>query len=249
MSDEAVIFTSNLPCDQALIQELGTAAIPVPLEFGDACFWGNSGVEEALRICVERKKLNDMSSCIRDGRYLFQAQRAKEAGFDVLILALEGRVKPSTFDGQVLTPGWDHEKGRKGWIPLIPPVQYSRWCQFLFELSYFAGIQIVRSDDVRETAVIIKALWVNFQQSPDKHNSLHQIFKPSAVGAIPLVRPSLLKRMAFELEGIGWERADAVAKHFKSVADMVQADAKEWVKIDGVGKLTAQKAVVALNNA
>jgi len=248
MSDEPVLFTSNLPCDQALIQELGTAAIPVPLEFADVAFWGNSGEEEALRICVERKRLNDMSSCIRDGRYLFQAQRAKEAGFDVLILALEGRVKPSFADGQVLTPGWDHELGRKGWIPLIPSVQYSRWCQFLFELSYFAGIQVVRSDDVRETAIIIKALWVNFQQPPDKHNSLHQIFKPSAAGAISLIQPSLLKRMAFELEGIGWERAGAVAKHFKSVAEMVDADVGQWQMIDGIGKLTAKKAVLALNN-
>jgi len=248
MTDEPVLFTSNLPNDQDLIAALGSAAFPVPLEFADVAFWGNSGGEEALRVCIERKRLNDMASCIRDGRYLFQAQRAKEAGFDVLILVLEGRVKPSPFDGQVLTPGWDHELGRKGWIPLIPTVQYSRWCQFLFELSYFAGIHVVRSEDVRETAIIIKALWVNFQQSPDKHNSLHQMFKPPAAGAIPLVRSSLLKRMAFELDGIGWERADAVAKHFKSVAEMVHADAKEWMKVDGVGKLTAQKAVVALNN-
>jgi len=31
------------------------------------------------------------------------------------------------------------------------------------------------------------------------------------------------------------------------VSEMVHADAKEWAKIDGVGKLTAQKAVAALN--
>jgi excinuclease UvrABC nuclease subunit len=38
-----------------------------------------------------------------------------------------------------------------------------------------------------------------------------------------------------------------VAKHFDTVAHMVEADVGEWVKIPGIGKTTAARVVDALH--
>ena len=107
------------------------------------------------------------------------------------------------------------------------------------------GVIVKKSRDVRETAAIIRALWDNFQRPPSAHNSLHAIYKTPA-DTVLLVPPSLVRRVASELPGIGWQRSQVVAEHFPSVEAMVAAGVKEWSKLDGIGKKTAEKVVSAL---
>lgn len=244
-----VIFTSDLPNDQDMIKALGSCAIPVPLPCGDCAFFGVSDSSEHLRICVERKKLGDLAQCINDGRYLAQAITAKEAGFDILCLIVEGESRSSPEDGLLETPVWGINpntlKRAEIWQPVKPTITYSRFDQYLTELDYLVGIVVKRSRDVHETASIIKALWDNFQTPPSQHNSLHQIFTPSPE-RVQLVRPNLVRRVAKELPGIGWDRSGEVARHFASVKEMVEADVKEWQTIEGIGKKLAAGAVNAL---
>ncbi len=56
----------------------------------------------------------------------------------------------------------------------------------------------------------------------------------------------MLRRVAKELPGIGWERSLAVEKHFVSVLAMMLAKSPEWEKVDGIGKTLAQKIVKAI---
>ena len=51
-----------------------------------------------------------------------------------------------------------------------------------------------------------------------------------------MTNPSLLRRVAKELPGIGWERSLLVESHWKSIRDMVNATPEEWTQIDGIGK-------------
>jgi len=233
-----------------MIQALGSLAIPMPSLFTDVCFSGVGDNDASLIVAVERKKIGDLCSCILDGRFLFQAQVCKEMGCDVLCLIVEGACRPSPDDGLLEIPVWGiNTRGRRAeiWKPIIPAMMYSRFCQYLFELSYLAGIFVFRSRDVRETAAILKSLWDNFQTPPNQHQSLHQMFvAPNPGGTVELVRPGLVRRMAKELDGVGWKLSKVVAAHFATPKEMCEADVKEWMSMDGIGKVTAEKVVRSL---
>jgi len=245
------VYCSNLPNDQDMIKALGSIAMPLPL-FTDVCFSGVGDNDSQLVIACERKKIGDLCQCINDGRFLFQMQSCKEAGADVLVLIVEGDCRPNPDDGLLEVPIWrqyvnvgGYYKRRQEWEPVKPTMTYSRFDQYLTEVMYLAGVIVKRSGDVRETAAIIKALWDNFQTPSSQHNSLKQIFKPP-VPTVQLVRPSLVRRVAAELPGIGWDRSETVSEHFFTVRAMVEAGVKEWTSLDGIGKKTAEKAVLAL---
>lgn len=240
-----VIYCSNLPNDQDMIQALGSAAIPAPIKFGDCFFFGVGDSDELLRVCVERKKVRDMASCIISGRYLNQLQSAKDEGkMDVLALVIERRYRPSPTDGLLEVLGYDKERGRSGWIPVVPEITFSRFDQYLTELQYLVGIIVKYAENVRETAAVIKALWDNFQTAPSDHQSLKVFYKPTL--SVLLHKPSIVRRVAAELPGIGWERSRVVAEHFPTVKAMCDAGESDWIELDGVGKKTAERVVRAL---
>ncbi|MGR3295844.1 MAG: helix-hairpin-helix domain-containing protein [Candidatus Bathyanammoxibius sp.] len=241
------IYTSNLANDQDMIRALGSIAVPIPL-FTDACFTGVGDNDTSLLIGVERKKIGDLCQCLHDGRLMFQFQVSKEAGCDVLCLIVEGDCRPNPDDGVLEIPVWGINtklKRAQHWTPVLPTTTYSRFDQYFTELDYLAGVIVKRSRNVQETAAIIKALWLNFQTAPADHNSLKRIFKPPAP-TVQLVRPSLVRRVAIELPGIGWKLSGVVAAHFQSVREMVEAGVERWAALDGIGKKTAAKVVQAL---
>lgn len=251
----ASLYVTEMRNDADLFRALGSMATRVPLSHGDVVFFGVKEDGEPLRVCVERKRIGDLVNSILGGRYLYQAQSAHSAGFDVLCLILEGTFRPGPDTGMVevprmrsmMTPGSLRPRVRRSWEPIQPGISYSRFDQYLTELDYLAGIIVKRSQSVRETAAIVKALWLNFQTSPSKHQSLHQIYSPPMGQVDLLARPGLVRRVAKELDGVGWERSRAVAKRFRSVREMVDASMGEWMEIEGIGKVTAQKAVSSLN--
>lgn len=232
-----------------MIKALGSCAIPIPLPVGDCAFFGVGDNDSPLRVCVERKKIGDIVQCINDGRYLHQAQLAKEAEFDVLCLIVEGATRANPDDGLLEIPVWGINprtmKRAEIWQPVKPTMTYSRFDQYLTELDYLVGIIVKRSRDVHETVSIIKALWDNFQTPPSEHQSLHSIFK-RPIGVVSLVMPSLVRRVASELDGIGWTRSKAVSEKFRSVRELANADVSEWREVDGIGKKTAERVVEQL---
>jgi len=240
-----IVYCSDLPNDQDMIEALGSVAIPIPIPHGDVAFIGIDDNGEPLRICVERKKVPDMVSCVLTDRYLNQVQLAKDAGFQVFCLILEGRYRPAPADGLLEIPGYDRERDRAGWKPTAIAITFSRLDQYLTELQSLAGIIVKHTENVRETAAVIKALWTFYQKSPDDHQSLKKIYKPKPPGVL-LSRPSFIRRVAAELKGVGWEKSKAIVEHFSSVREMVNADEDEWMKVPGVGKKMAREIVASL---
>jgi len=248
-----VIYTSDLPNDQDMIKALGSTAAPVNL-FTDACF---SSVDNKV-VAVERKKIGDMASCVLDGRFLFQMQNCKEAGADYLCLILEGRYRRNPEDGLLEIPVWGFnprtQKRAEVWEPVRPAMQFSRFDQYLTELQRDVGIIVKHTENVRGTADTILALYQNFQTPINRHQSLNQVFKPAAP-SVQLVKPSLVRRVASELDGIGWEWSKVVTDRFKSVRDMVEADVDVWAGLEKVsengkkrrlGKKTAERVFSSL---
>lgn len=244
-----MIYTSSLPNDQDMIRALGGMAMPVPLDIGDCCFSGVGADELPIVVAVERKKIGDLAQCVLDGRYLAQAQKSVSLGADVLVLVVEGIVRPNPDDGLLEIKVWGVDprtlRRREFWRPVKPTTTYSRFDQYLTELDHLLGVMVKRTVDVRETAAVIKALWSSFQRPPDGHQSLKTIYRPQPQRAL-LVKPSLVRRVASELPGIGWERSAAVAEQFRSVQEMVEASLDDWIGIEGIGPVTAGKVMTAL---
>jgi len=61
------------------------------------------------------------------------------------------------------------------------------------------------------------------------------------VSGLLLKPPSLVRRVAKELPGIGWERSLLVEETFDSVRTMVNAPLEQWLEIEGIGKGIATK--------
>lgn len=238
------VFTSNLPNDADLIKALGSAAVPMRL-FTDVSFSGVNDSSDNILVAIERKKIGDFSSCIQSGRLMQQIQVCKETECEVMIVVLEGTCRSNPDDGLLEVPIW--RLGQRGkrtqvWIPIKPTMTYNRFSQYLFELSYLAGVFVLRSADVRETASIVLALWDFFQTPPNGHHSLHQIFS-APLGSIELMQPNLVRRVANQIPGLGWSRSKIAANHFTTVKSMVNADVKEWSSLEGIGVKTARRVV------
>lgn len=124
------IYCSGLPNDQDMIKALGSLAVPIPIAFGDAVFWGASDTDEPIRVCIERKKIGDLAQCIITGRYLHQAQSAKGAGMDVLCLIVEGpQIRSNPDDGLLDMLVWGINprtlKHSQIWEQVKPAITYS----------------------------------------------------------------------------------------------------------------------------
>jgi ERCC4-type nuclease len=242
---EPCLFCTNEPNDADLVRTLGLSAVAVPL-FTDCCF---SSVDEKL-VAIERKKIGDMASCVLSGRFLSQMQKCKSAEADYLVLILEGAMRSNPDDGLLEVPTWgiNIRTGRRAeiWTPVKPTMMHSRITQYLLELQLLAGILVFQTRDVQQTAAVILSLYTFFQKPMDAHSSLKQ-FYTERPPQVTLVRPGLVKRVAKELDGVGWTRAGDVAEHFGSVQEMINAPESEWKKVPGIGKRIAKSIVLSVS--
>ncbi len=241
-----MLFVTTATNDDDLARVLGSSVIRASVP-SDVCFWG-CGDDDVLSVAVERKKIGDLCQCINDGRLLHQAQTAHAEGIAVYCLVAEGSIRANPDDGLLDLSVWGvNRSGKRAevWQPVRPTTTYSRFDQFLTELDWLVGVVVKRSRDVYETPAIVRALYANFQTPPDHHQSLHKMFEPPQ-GTVELVRPGLVRRVAKELPGIGWERSRAVAGRFGSVQEMVGAGIVDWEQVPGIGRKTAEKVVAAL---
>jgi len=246
LTNNPIIFCTDESNDADLVKALGSIAIPVPLPCGDVLFYGVGDNVEPIKVIIERKHVPDLASSIITGRYLHQVQLATEDGkADILVLILEGRYRPAPADGLLEIPGYDRERDRAGWKPTAVAITFSRFDIYLTELEYLAGIIVKHTENVRETAAVIKSLWTFYQKPPDDHQSLKAFYKSKPSGVL-LSKPSFIRRVAAELPNVGWERSKVIAERFPTVKAMVDADVADWMELSGIGKKTAEKIVRAL---
>jgi len=131
----------------------------------------------------------------------------------------------------------------RDWAPHRSYIEYKRVDSYLDELWYYAGVVVKRSHTAKETVDQVVDLYKLFQAPPEEHNSLKQFYTPLLPTLDLWERPNLVRRVAKELKGVGWERSKAVAKRFGSVWEMCDASEREWAEIEGIGDKTAKSAV------
>jgi ERCC4-type nuclease len=210
------------------LRKLLTPVIVMAIPYGDVIFNGRDG-DKVMRFCVERKKWGDLCQCIDDGRQLNQMRGAYENGFDRYVLVVEGGYKVA---------GGNLYYRRRGYVDSGMP--WTRIQAYLDELHYFTGVQVKHTSTARETAQAINNLH-DLMQSRD-HNSLKKFYSPP-VTPVLMRKPGIVRRVAKEFMGIGWDRSLAVEKQFPTLREMVNAGVEEWMEVEGIGKNIAYSVV------
>jgi len=251
-----MIYLTTAPNDADLIPIFGDICDPIPIPYGDFNFEGKWWENEPIWVWGERKKIGDMVTCIQSsGRLLRQVQDAKEAGFSQFFIIFEAIFRCSPINGAIQT------RRGKNWVdyhinPTNPDslvVPYKRVVDFLNQLDYYCGIRYRITAGPRDTVRKVLDLYQMFQTAPEDHGSLKQ-FETTADpgGAAFLTKPGLVRRVAKELDKVGWDRSKGFELEFENLADMCrvigEGDVKRLQKVQGVGKGIAQSILDEAHN-
>lgn len=217
------------------ILKLGVKAYRDILPGGDYCFEGQ-GPEGRCLVGIERKKLDDILNCIKDGRFSGHQQPEMKLMYRFRILIVEGVYKADrNGDLMRMVPG--------GWKPVSfgnRRILYSHISRYLISVTLTGGTCVMRSRDGEETARLIVDTFHWFQKPWDNHVSQQQFHTP----ALPqFSKPKYCRRAAAALGEIGVKYSEAAEKLFKIAPNMMRASEADWMQIKGIGPKTAQKIV------
>lgn len=209
------------------------------LDFADIMFFGN-GPAGTISVGIERKVMSDLISSMTSGRLCGHQLPGLLSCYNYIWIIVEGIWRTSPTDGliQMYThTGWkdynhDHRFHKTSYI-----------IKYLLSLSIMGNVRIWFTTSPKETVQFVTSLysWWNDKEY-EEHTSLMQEHEPE----INFIKPSLLKRLAKELEGIGKKKAKLVDNKFGSPLEMCLADEKTWQEIPGIGKKLACKIVESL---
>lgn len=225
------------------LADLLSNSVIVEMEYGDAAIVGN-GPEGAVSIGVERKKVPDLLQSIASGRLAGHQIPGMLNEYYKTYLIVEGLWRGNIYDGglEVWKHGrWMRENHGRKWRAV------DIW-GFLTTMEQL-GISIRCTSNMAETCQIIEYLYKWWSKPWDKHKSHMAMHSMPIAEHASLVSktPSLKRMIAKELPKIGSDRSEAVDAYFRSVKEMINAEESEWVKIPGIGKVTAKMVVEAVN--
>jgi|SRR5579863_6880545 len=207
------------------------------LPFADAAFEGY-GPNGTLYVGIERKRIRDMLNSIDSARYSEVQMVGMKKLYGLSVLIVEGVWKPDNPTGYLMEC-----LEALVWRPLRNPqklILYSKLFNYLIGVQ-LSGVVVIRSRDIEETAFQIVSLYQYFQKKWEDHTSLlevHKLALPSLNGS-----PSLVRRWASDLEGIGVKHSQDAEKVFKSPINLARADERDWMRIAGIGYKTASQIV------
>ena len=206
------------------------------LPFADCTFLGSGPGGKPIKVGIELKRLSDALGSMQSGRFAGHQLPGLTKNFDRIYVIIEGMYRPGP-EGELQHlrgRGWKTAKwgNTRGWM-------YSALDNWLTTLSEIPHLTIKRTTSEKETAWVILN-W--YRWWTDKKYEQHR----SSVGfdgsGMPnIMAPGIVRRIAAQFPGIGWEKSGAVAGKFKTVRDLVDADPSEWIEIDGIGKILANR--------
>jgi ERCC4-type nuclease len=205
------------------------------LEYGDAAMAGQSPYDT---IGVEIKKVRDALQCMCDGRFAGHQLPGLIKTYEAVWLVIEGHFNVS-FDTRQMTVSGKHGLQHPLKLGKTRTFQYRSFDHWLMTLEIKGGVRVKRTASRCETAQFLTDLQTWFDKPLDRHRS-HLAFHEVRPDAALLVPMSPVIKVAKELPGIGWQRAQVVGKHFDNVRQMMGAPVDEWEQIDGIGPTMAR---------
>lgn len=223
------------------LQAMGVAIKSEMLEFGDAAFEGN-GPQGRVSVGIERKRIGDLLNSIRSKRFSGHQLPGLVHSYDYAWLFVEGSYRPNPQTAVLEHPRggtWEeihYGKGR-GYM-------YAELDKWLTSIQVRTPVMVRRSFNRYETAIMIVDLYEWFQKAWDDHHAHVGVYNHNE-SVMPLKVP-LARRVACQLEKIGWEKSALVSRAFPTVLDMAIATEQEWANIPGIGKVLSKRIVAEL---
>ena len=232
------------------------------LEFGDFNFVGyHPWTKEEILIGVERKVIDDFIHSMTSNRLTRQATGMVEI-YPFRYILIEGNYR-SDEEGNLLISTWNNlDKAKQrpdgsymetrnwkyyrfGGLRGGRPMSYGKFQSYLYSIQNIAGLELIRTEDINDTAQALKYLH-QWWQKPE-HTSLGiDGLGDVDVTASPLglsIGRTLLKTYIHKIPGIGEKKIGPIAKHFRSIGKMILATPQQWAEIPGIGEATAQRIV------
>lgn len=221
-----------------LTTRLGVKSELGDLEFGDVAFEGH-GPKGTISVGIERKTLHDLLNCIDDSRLSGHQLIGLKQMYDVRVLMVEGHWKPHDPQGLMMEGfnngcSWGYVSHRS------QRTMYAKAYRYLISVS-LSGVIVTHTRDLFHSAFNICEWFHYFQKPWGGHTSLQELQKIN----IPTLqsKPSLTRKWATDLEGIGVKLGAEAEKVFKRPITLANADELEWLRVPGVGVKTAQSIV------
>lgn len=215
------------------------------LTFGDFMFMG-CGPDGPISIGIERKTVPDLRDSFITGRLSAHQIPGLLNTYTRTYLVIEGRMKVDPKTGALMTWGRKWDSKRSGWVQDVgAQVTYRSVMGFLNTLENYCGIRLRFTENEVATARLVNDLHTWWSKGWEEHTSMH-MFNSASEYHVGMKRPSVMRKIAADLPGIGWKRSEAVEKKFGSVRRMVNAAPEEWVEIDGIGKGIAKTVTEAV---
>lgn len=208
---------------------------------GDFCFSGNGAKGPSL-FGIERKTIKDMLSSKRTGRFSGEQLPKMIDQYDYRFLVVEGEYRTNWQTGLIEIRGYDPETRKYGWKTLLIGKQHFLGLEldsYLNELDAHVPIKIRHTQDFPATVEYVLGLAHTYNKPWDRHTAYAAIHTPEPY--VMIEKASTVRRVAYSLAGVGWVRSGAAEARFHTVAEMVAADAGDWAKLDGFGKVLSQK--------
>lgn len=225
------------------LKRLGVRAELCRLEFGDVAFVGNGPSGSVVHTGVEVKTVTDVLNCINDGRFAAHQLPGLLQTYDQVWLLVEGRWRPSQ-EGLL-------ELYRKGFWGRsfqnrTTPFMYKTLDSWLMTMEIKAGIRYRKVDDRAEAVRFLACLYHWWTSKEYDQHRAHLALRNN-VPAAQFRKPSLIRNIAAQLPGVGWDRSKACEQHFDSVRQMICAGPQDWAKVPGIGKTIAKRLYDALS--
>lgn len=231
------------------LKQLGIPAEHKHLDYGDVQVVGRGEGDRPVLIGVEIKAIGDLLSCIVDKRFVGGQLGGLLTTYEIAYLLIEGVITVSPARELLLLKkdgeSWKWKKapfGERPWtFEGITSWQHS---------VARSGVRIVQTCDRRATAAWIASLHTNWSKPWEDHRTLiGRLLKPLEAGENALQTydaPPQMQVAACLARGIGWEKALAAVKVFKSIKRMIHAPASAWAAVPGIGRTLAARVVAEI---
>ncbi len=225
-----------------LFAPYGIKPLVTRLEFGDLDFMG-SGPHGLCAVCVERKTINDLVQSIQSNRLSGHQLPGMADQYDYGYLLVEGIWRPGK-EGNLEVRGGQWGAPQR-WGGAAIGMSYRAVDNYLTTLEVKTGMIFRRTQDDAETVAVVVDLLKWWGRPWDSHKSHDKIYAPAhEVEGHKLhlgrAKPNQVELVARTLRGVD-DKAKAIGKAFGSVREMVLADEKAWLAIEGVGKVGARR--------
>jgi len=204
-----------MTCCRTIIIDKNVDVVSEPLPIGDIII-SNADTGEDI-IIIERKTLSDLSSSIKDGRYVEQSFRLNgipHPNHNIIYLIEGDLTRVSIFKSK-----------------LNKQMLYSA----IFSINYFKGFSVMRSNTLEESATIICNIVVKLLKSENKspyyqsQSQSQESQQPDYCSVVKRVKKENITKsnigeiMLCQIPGCSDVSARAIFQKFKTIASLISA--------------------------